>query len=60
MHEVENYQSGFADRDGQSDDCVELSQIDEGYLDGDESQDHQRGKDGEIDLLGYDVLRHGF
>jgi hypothetical protein len=60
VHEKKDDEGSFADGNNQRNYGVEFAQVNEGHLNGDKSQDHQNSKNDEVDLFGYDVLRHGF
>ena len=58
VHEEEEHQDGFGDRDGQRHDRIEPAEIDARHHDRDVGENQQRGEDGEVDLARSDVFGH--
>ena len=58
VHEEEEHEDGFGDRDGQRYDVVRPAEIHLRDQPGDDREDDQRGEDQEVDLARGDVLSH--
>src|ERR1051325_1052693 len=59
VHEVEYDECGLDTGDGQSHNCVQdPAQINQSRINSQESADHQRAEDGEIDFSGNDMFGH--